>query len=169
MKNISSLVDVTLDMADGLGQNEFDCDELLSLLASLRNVENFTISGWLLEIDQRGRNIACPHLYHYWHEPYFWVDHSVLKSTSLLLEHLKVVQITGFEIQEETLSMVDILLKKALMLNSMSIKSRNDIHWQIVKFPSSQLKIANRSQPKKMTNLAPNKDYYLGFIEEDSI
>lgn len=50
MKNSPNLIDVTLDMIEGLGQNEFDCEDLLSLLASLRNVETLSITGWLLEV-----------------------------------------------------------------------------------------------------------------------
>lgn len=49
LKNTSNLIDVVLNLRDGLGYTEFDCEELLYLLASLKEVEILTISGWLLE------------------------------------------------------------------------------------------------------------------------
>lgn len=50
LMNTLNLVDVTLYLKDGVGQNEFDCEEVLSLLASLKEVESLFISGWLLEV-----------------------------------------------------------------------------------------------------------------------
>lgn len=50
LKNTSNLIDVVLNLRDGLGYTEFDCEELLYLLASLKEVEILTISGWLLEV-----------------------------------------------------------------------------------------------------------------------
>lgn len=52
MENWRSVVDVTLHVntIEGVDQNEFDCEELLSLFASLSNVEALSISGWLLEV-----------------------------------------------------------------------------------------------------------------------
>ncbi|KAF8397542.1 hypothetical protein HHK36_016460 [Tetracentron sinense] len=49
LKNVSCLVDAMLDFRDGPGYNQFDCEELLSLLASIANVEILTLSGWLLQ------------------------------------------------------------------------------------------------------------------------
>ncbi|XAR50957.1 hypothetical protein NMG60_11005427 [Bertholletia excelsa] len=43
------LADVVLDLREGLGQYEFECEELVCLLASLKDVEILMISGWLLE------------------------------------------------------------------------------------------------------------------------
>ncbi|PKI60993.1 hypothetical protein CRG98_018623 [Punica granatum] len=49
MKIGQSLVEVRLDLTDGLCPNgEFDCEEVLSLLESVKEVEVLTISGWLL-------------------------------------------------------------------------------------------------------------------------
>lgn len=52
MENSRSVVDVTVHVntIEGVDQNEFDCEELLSLFASLGNVEALSISGWLLEV-----------------------------------------------------------------------------------------------------------------------
>lgn len=50
LKNTTQLVDVTLNMKDGNGEKEFDCEDFLSLFASLKDIEVLTISGWLLEV-----------------------------------------------------------------------------------------------------------------------
>ncbi|KAM7526296.1 hypothetical protein LguiA_016198 [Lonicera macranthoides] len=50
LKNSTHLVDVTLNLKDGNGEKEFDCEDVLSLLASLKDIEVLTISGWLLEV-----------------------------------------------------------------------------------------------------------------------
>ncbi|KAI8532320.1 hypothetical protein RHMOL_Rhmol11G0204800 [Rhododendron molle] len=44
-----NLVDVVLDLREGLGRSEFDCENVLNLLSSLKDVEILKISGWLLE------------------------------------------------------------------------------------------------------------------------
>ncbi|KAI3470023.1 hypothetical protein Pfo_026686 [Paulownia fortunei] len=204
-KNSPNLIDVTLDMTEGLGQNEFDCEELLSLLASLRNVETLNITGWLLawlcsagvifqrldfrfsmlkqlhisepcmnrsrldslacfldicpsleklyiKIDRERKDVICPYFYQYWHEPYFGMENSILKpKTSSRLEHLRVVEISGFEIQEYGLWLLDLLLRRALLLNSMTVKSWDDMRWEVIKFPLSQLEIASRNKQNLMT------------------
>lgn len=50
LQNSPSLVDAVLDMRDGPGHNEFDCEEILPLLAALKDVEILNPSGWLLEV-----------------------------------------------------------------------------------------------------------------------
>ncbi|XP_048127825.1 F-box protein At2g39490-like isoform X2 [Rhodamnia argentea] len=49
MKNGLNLVDVVLDLEGAFGHGDFDCEEVLSLLSSLKEVETLTTSGWLLE------------------------------------------------------------------------------------------------------------------------
>ncbi|XP_059667781.1 F-box protein At5g03100-like [Cornus florida] len=49
LKNTAHLVDVILDLRGGLGLNEFDCEDVVDLLASIKDIESLTISGWLLE------------------------------------------------------------------------------------------------------------------------
>ncbi|XP_011094809.1 F-box protein At2g39490 isoform X2 [Sesamum indicum] len=48
--NIPHLVDVALNLGDGLGNKSFDCEEVLSLLSSVKDVEILTVSGWLIEV-----------------------------------------------------------------------------------------------------------------------
>ena len=50
IKKTVTLVDVVLDLRDGPGRNEFDCEDVLPILASFKDVEVLTISGWLLEV-----------------------------------------------------------------------------------------------------------------------
>ncbi|KAK2976569.1 hypothetical protein RJ640_024190, partial [Escallonia rubra] len=49
LQNTPCLVDVILDLKDGLGHNKFDCEDVLSLVASIKDIEILTLSGWLLE------------------------------------------------------------------------------------------------------------------------
>ncbi|KAI8560442.1 hypothetical protein RHMOL_Rhmol04G0255600 [Rhododendron molle] len=44
-----NLVDVVLDLREGFGRSEFDCEDVLNLLSSLKDAEILKISGWLLE------------------------------------------------------------------------------------------------------------------------
>ncbi|KAL6994548.1 hypothetical protein U1Q18_012651 [Sarracenia purpurea var. burkii] len=48
IKSCLRLVDVTLDLRNGFENNEFDCENGLDLLASLKDIEILTISGWFL-------------------------------------------------------------------------------------------------------------------------
>ncbi|CAI9780138.1 unnamed protein product [Fraxinus pennsylvanica] len=47
---IQHLVDFTLNLRDGLGHNNFDSEDVISLISSLRDVEILTISGWFIEL-----------------------------------------------------------------------------------------------------------------------
>ncbi|XP_050384574.1 F-box protein At2g39490-like [Argentina anserina] len=49
IKKTVSLVNVVLDLRDGPGRNELDCQDVLPILASFKDVEVLTISSWLLE------------------------------------------------------------------------------------------------------------------------
>ncbi|KAK4419116.1 hypothetical protein Salat_2324400 [Sesamum alatum] len=49
LMNIPHLVDVALNLEDGLGNKGFDCEDVLSLVSSVKDVEILTISGWLIE------------------------------------------------------------------------------------------------------------------------
>lgn len=49
VKKTVNLVNAVLNLRDGPGSNEFECEDVLSILASLKDVEVLTISGWLLE------------------------------------------------------------------------------------------------------------------------
>ncbi|KAL6958943.1 hypothetical protein U1Q18_040289 [Sarracenia purpurea var. burkii] len=50
IKRCPRLVDVTLNLRNGFENNEFDCENGLDLLASLKDIEILTISGWFLEV-----------------------------------------------------------------------------------------------------------------------
>ncbi|XP_022897240.1 F-box protein At2g39490 isoform X2 [Olea europaea var. sylvestris] len=47
---IQHLVDFTLNLRDGLGHNNFESEDVISLISSLRSVEILTISGWFIEL-----------------------------------------------------------------------------------------------------------------------
>lgn len=47
--NVPNLVDVALDFGGGLGRNSFDCEDALSLLSSIKDIEILTVSSWFVE------------------------------------------------------------------------------------------------------------------------
>ncbi|XP_022766178.1 putative FBD-associated F-box protein At5g56690 [Durio zibethinus] len=49
LKNTLDLVEVMLDLRNGFCSSEFDCEDVLSFLTSLREIEILTINSWLLE------------------------------------------------------------------------------------------------------------------------
>ncbi|KAK4776061.1 hypothetical protein SAY87_024022 [Trapa incisa] len=49
LNSMLSLEEVELDLRDGHGPGEFDCEEVLSLLESMKDVQGLRVSGWLLE------------------------------------------------------------------------------------------------------------------------
>ncbi|KAA8518859.1 hypothetical protein F0562_016367 [Nyssa sinensis] len=184
-------LDVILNLREGLGHNEFDCEDVLSLLSSLKDIEILTISGWLLEwlctagvifgrlafqfsnlkelcwigslmdkpkrdslasflnilpsmerlfvnIDQSYCSIPCPIFHQYWHEPHLWMDYETVKSNVPQLEHLRIVKLIGFSSQEDELLLLDLLLKKAVILKSMIVTSAENQSWSVFLFRSSK-------------------------------
>ncbi|KAF8396737.1 hypothetical protein HHK36_018367 [Tetracentron sinense] len=168
LKNVSSLVDAMLDFRDGSGYGDFDCEELLSLLASIAHVEILTLSGWLLEIDRSCSCIPCPFFHHYWHEPHLWMDYTTVKSSAFPLDHLKIVKLVGFTEQEDELLLMDLLLKKACALKSMIVTSPENYSWRVVKVPWSQLKQTWSGQQKQTAIASQGKECSYQYIEEDS-
>ncbi|KAM7468107.1 hypothetical protein LguiB_015669 [Lonicera macranthoides] len=124
-ENTPQLVDVVLNLRDGLGNIEFDCEDVLSFLASLEDIETLTISGWLIEIDQSYPSITWPMFHQYWHEPHLWMDcETVLKSNyASQLSHLKLINIVGFKPEEDHLLLMELLLHKSLSLKEMTVNS----------------------------------------------
>ncbi|XVF55340.1 hypothetical protein PTKIN_Ptkin06aG0029300 [Pterospermum kingtungense] len=49
LKNALELVEVTLDLRNGFCSSEFDCEDVIFLLTSIKDIEILTISSWLLE------------------------------------------------------------------------------------------------------------------------
>ncbi|PRQ43353.1 putative F-box domain, leucine-rich repeat domain, L domain-containing protein [Rosa chinensis] len=174
IKNTVSLVNVVLDLRDGPGSNEFDCEDVLPILASLKDVEVLTVSGWLLEwlcsagvifgrlefqfnklkelscidsviskdkrdslacflnscpslmklsveIESKLNFIPSPCFHQYWHEPHLWMDFKTVKTNTSNLEQLKSVDLVGFVGKEDELLLMDLLLEKAINLNSLTL------------------------------------------------
>ncbi|KAM7464096.1 hypothetical protein LguiA_032217 [Lonicera macranthoides] len=121
-----------------------------------------------INLDGGRKSLACPHFHLYWHEPYFEMDYATLKNSSLQVKTLKVIKMEGFKKEEEEeLLLLDLLLNKAPFLRSMSVTCVDKNSWEVVKIPLTQLKVTARRQPKQTTTMAPLKDYYFGFVEED--
>ncbi|XP_057766240.1 F-box protein At5g03100-like [Salvia miltiorrhiza] len=216
-ESYGQLVDVTVDLVEGLGQHEFDVEEVLSLFASLRNVETLNITGWLLEwlcsagvifqqlevhlssvkqlrisqpcinktkldslscfldicpslqnlhihIDRETKDVACPYFYHYWHEPYFGSDSSILMPNNPpTLQQLRMVEVSGFQMEEYELWLLHLLLKRALLLSFVVVQFGDGVRREVTKFPLSH---ATRNKHMlMMTLVSPNQDYYLGFTQ----
>ncbi|OWM82341.1 F-box protein At2g39490-like [Punica granatum] len=176
LKSTSNLAEVALNLRDGSGPGEFDCEEVLSLLDSMKEVEFLTISGWLLEwlcsagviygklefqfsrlkelrwadssmnstkrdslacflnicpvlnklfidVDHSLGMVHCPILHQHWHEPHLWRDYDTVKSDVLPLKHLKAVRmgLGHLASEEDRLSLMELLLEKAVILESMSV------------------------------------------------
>ncbi|KAI8562768.1 hypothetical protein RHMOL_Rhmol03G0060900 [Rhododendron molle] len=118
-----NLVDVVLDLREGLGRSEFDCENVLNLLSSLKDVEILKISGWLLEIDQNLSSITYPYFHQIWHEPHLWMEfYETVTSNVCQLERLKLIQLEGFtnEEDDQLMMLMDLLLRKSIALKSMT-------------------------------------------------
>lgn len=48
--SVPNLVSASLDFRDGLGKNGFDCEEFLSLLSSLKDIETLILSSCFIEV-----------------------------------------------------------------------------------------------------------------------
>ncbi|KAL1545907.1 F-box protein-like protein [Salvia divinorum] len=47
--NVPNLVRAALDFRDGLGGNEFNCEDSLSLLSCVKDIESLQLNSWLIE------------------------------------------------------------------------------------------------------------------------
>ncbi|WRX23215.1 hypothetical protein QQP08_015702 [Theobroma cacao] len=137
-QNTSDLVEVMLDLRNGSGPSEFDCEDVLSLLASLKDIEVLRVSGWLLEIDPNRGPLPCPYFHHYWHEPHLWMDYTSVMSNTSQLENLKVVEFMGYTNEEDQSLLIDLLLKKACLLESVTVTSPQHHSWKVAKIPDDQ-------------------------------
>ncbi|KAK6290396.1 hypothetical protein POUND7_001937 [Theobroma cacao] len=191
LKNTSDLVEVMFDLRNGSGPSEFDCEDVLSLLASLKDIEVLRVSGWLLEwlcsggvifrrldinfnklkqlswmdsamdntkrdslacflnicpslekliieIDPNRGPLPCPYFHHYWHEPHLWMDYTSVMSNTSQLENLKVVEFMGYTNEEDQSLLIDLLLKKACLLESVTVTSPQHHSWKVAKIPDDQ-------------------------------
>ncbi|CAI9098163.1 OLC1v1034760C1 [Oldenlandia corymbosa var. corymbosa] len=148
LRGTPHLVDVKFDVgscSSSVGQSQkFDCEELIDFLSSLRETEFLTISGWIIEMDEKRKSLAAPYFHEYWHEPHLWMDYKMVKSEASHLVHLKFIKLMGFsslinsknskhEDRDGLLMLMDILLHKAVNLKAMIV----DDSWIVSKVPSS--------------------------------
>ncbi|XAR68986.1 hypothetical protein NMG60_11000417 [Bertholletia excelsa] len=215
------LVDVELNLRDGLGENEFDLEGILDLLFSLKDIEVLTVSGWLLEwlckagvifgrlqfrfnrlkelccwfdglvspekrgslvcfldasptlqkllikIDPNPISLTCPQFHQYWHEPHLLMDHMTERSNASQLKHLKIIKLIGFNNHEDQILLMDLLLNKALLLESLVVESPENRSWKVARIPRSQLKHTVGCLSKHIPALSPSKDHFFGFTEQN--
>ncbi|XP_024022001.1 F-box protein At2g39490 [Morus notabilis] len=174
LQSASDLVEANLDFRYGVGGNEFDLEEVLCLLDSLKEVQILTLCGWLLEwmctagvifgrlefqfnklkklcwfsssmdrakrdslacflnmcpllekllvqMDQSFSSFPCPFFHQHWHEPHLWMDYEMVKSNTSQLKHLKIFELSGFSSDDSELLLMELLLNKAVVLESMIV------------------------------------------------
>ena len=119
-----------------------------------------------MQIDPQLRSIPTPIFHQYWHEPHLWMDYATVKSNASLLKHLSMVSISGFTRKLDEVILMDLLFEKAVILQRMIVKSRENNCWRVVKIPKSQMHQAWRRQWKFSVASQENK-YLYGFIEDD--
>ncbi|KAI8560433.1 hypothetical protein RHMOL_Rhmol04G0254700 [Rhododendron molle] len=165
-----NLVDVVLDLREGFGRSEFDCEDVLNLLSSLKDVEILKISGWLLETDQNLSSITCPYFHQFWHEPHLWMDYETVTSNVCQLQHLKLIQLEGFanEEDDQLMMLMDLLLRKSIALKSMTVISPEKQSRRVMKIPKSQLNHTSACSPKRLVLCSPYEDYFFGLIEDEN-
>ncbi|KAD4384370.1 hypothetical protein R6Q59_011545 [Mikania micrantha] len=194
LKEVTKLCNVTLNLKGTTALsdcNEFACEDIASLLASLKDVEVLTLNGWLLEwlctrgitfdelefkfdklkelswadccmntqkrdllvsflsitpslenlfikIYEEGSTMPCPCLHQSWPQ----VSHN--NFNNFQLKHLKTVKIFKFKIEEDDqmlVSLIDLLLKRAIAIKDMSvIEPAEKLAWRVSKIPQSHLK-----------------------------
>ncbi|KAK6943711.1 F-box domain [Dillenia turbinata] len=237
LRNTVSLFDVLLDFEHVSSNYEFECEEILTLLASLKEVEMLSLSGWLLEwlclagvifewlefqfsklkvlhwtdssmdkhkrdslacflnitpvlenlliraslkpfstqaslnsnakfINQSRISVSPPYINTFWHEPHLWVDYCSVRSNASRLENLRVVKLVGLANDEIQLQLMDLLLKKAIMLESITLTSLEKHSWRIFKVPQSQKKHSSKIYSRPMA--FPPADGSLLCFTEDS-
>lgn len=120
-----------------------------------------------MQIERANSSVPCPYFHQYWHEPHLWMDFATIESNTSQLDHLKVVTFLGFSIKEDQLLLMELLLKKASMLNSMSVTLPTNRIWRVVKVSlHDQQKQASSSHKNQIAVLSPTKDFFFGFTEE---
>lgn len=74
----------------------------------------------------------------------------MVKSNASQLNHLKIVNFTGFKKEEDELLLMDLLLHKAIALKAMIVTlSTDNLSWTVTKIPQSQLKKTLRCHSKR--------------------
>jgi hypothetical protein len=91
------------------------------------------------------------------------MDSTAIESNTSQLDHLKIVGLLGFSAEDDQLLQMELLLEKAIVLNSMIVMSPTNRLWRVVKVPLSQLKQEHQQQ---IAVLSPNKNFLFGFTEE---
>lgn len=72
-------------------------------------------------MDDRFSAIPCPFFHQHWHEPHLWMDYEMVKSNTSQLQHLKTFELSGFSGEEDELLLMELLLKKSVVLESMTV------------------------------------------------
>lgn len=74
-----------------------------------------------LQMDERLGPNPSPFFHQYWHEPHLWMDFETVKSNTLQLKHLKMFKLSGFRGEEDELLLMELLLNKAVVIESMIV------------------------------------------------
>ncbi|KAI6698235.1 hypothetical protein NL676_018354 [Syzygium grande] len=99
------------------------------------------LENLFITIDPSRRRVTCTYFHQHWHEPHLWMDFPAVKSNVSQLKYLKLVKFFGFMTDGEDgllSSLVDLLLGKTTVLESMTVESHENILWGVVKVPDKQ-------------------------------
>ncbi|OMO72731.1 hypothetical protein CCACVL1_17630 [Corchorus capsularis] len=169
LQNCLELVEVMFDLRKGFRVGEFDCEDVINFLNSIKEIEILTISSWLLEIDPGLDSVECPFFHQYWHDFHLWMDDETVKSNTCQLENLKIVEFWGYKSEEDEFLLIKLLLDKANMVQSVTVTSPDNHSWEIARIPQHPPQLITKTN-KKISNLRQKKndvfDLFKGFFLE---
>ncbi|CAK9139809.1 unnamed protein product [Ilex paraguariensis] len=110
--------------------------------------------------------MPCPYFQQYWHEPHLCMNYATVKCNASQLKHLSTFKMAGFTSEEDQLLLMDLLLHKALLLETVTVTSPENRSWSVAKIPQCHLNRFQRFQPESMVASLPNKDYSFVLTEE---
>ncbi|GJR51241.1 F-box protein-like protein [Tanacetum coccineum] len=120
-------------------------DSLASFLSITPSLESLFI-----KIHENWSTIPCPHFHQPWTQ--IWTGTSVVDSNDIQLKHLKMVNISGFKVEEENqmlVSLMDLMLKMAISIKKMIVAEvENKLSWKVAKVPKSQLRKISSSSSR---------------------
>ncbi|XP_010260056.1 PREDICTED: F-box protein At2g39490 [Nelumbo nucifera] len=139
-------------------------DSLVCFLAICPSLERIFI-----DVDQRRGYIPTPLFYQWWHEPHLWMDYASVKAGASPLDRLKTVKMRGITDQEDELLLVDLLLKQAASLQSMTVTSPENENqsWRVVKVPWKGQYSEEHRHRKRIAIPSAQEEYYFEYIEEE--
>lgn len=80
-------------------------------------------------IDSNLSSIPCPYFHHCCHDFHLWMDFPSVRFSTSQLRYLKSVDFLGFSAKEDELILLDLVLEKAVRLNSFTLTPTENWNW----------------------------------------